>query len=72
MTAPPRPRLGTPGAAMLRCPEDVSGYREIRYPKQEQVRDRVEGELGRLAKVADDDEADVRGGFTTPGTPTHA
>jgi len=31
---------------VLRCPEQVSGYREIRYPKQEQARNHVESLLG--------------------------
>jgi indolepyruvate ferredoxin oxidoreductase len=31
---------------VLRCPEQVSGYREIRYPKMDQEIQRVEAELG--------------------------
>ena len=31
---------------VLRSPEQVSGYREVRYPKQDQARQRVEAELG--------------------------
>jgi indolepyruvate ferredoxin oxidoreductase len=30
---------------ILRCPEDVSGYREVRYPKMDKVREAVEAEL---------------------------
>jgi indolepyruvate ferredoxin oxidoreductase len=30
----------------LRCPEQVSGYREVRYPKQEEARRHVESLLG--------------------------
>ncbi len=30
---------------LLTCPEEVTGYREVRYPKQEAVRARVEAEL---------------------------
>ena len=30
----------------LRCPESVSGYREVRYPKQDAARARVEELLG--------------------------
>lgn len=30
---------------ILRCPEEVSGYREIRYPKMDAVRAAIEGEL---------------------------
>jgi len=32
---------------VLGCPEQVTGYREVRYPKQEQVRQQIESELGR-------------------------
>jgi indolepyruvate ferredoxin oxidoreductase len=31
----------------LKAPEQVTGYREVRYPKQDPVRQRVEAELGR-------------------------
>jgi indolepyruvate ferredoxin oxidoreductase len=30
---------------ILRCPEEVSGYREIRYPKMDAVKAAIEGEL---------------------------
>jgi indolepyruvate ferredoxin oxidoreductase len=29
----------------LRCPEQVSGYREVRYPKMDQVRQTIEAQL---------------------------
>ena len=32
---------------VLGCPEQVTGYREVRYPKQDQVRQQIESELGR-------------------------
>ena len=32
---------------VFRCPEEVSGYREIRYPKQDRVREAIESELTR-------------------------
>jgi indolepyruvate ferredoxin oxidoreductase len=32
----------------LKCPEEVTGYREVRYPKQDHVREAVEAELGPL------------------------
>jgi len=35
----------------LRCPEQVSGYREVRYPKMEQARQAVEEELSRAESV---------------------
>ena len=31
---------------VLQCPRDVTGYREIRYPKQDEARQRIEAELG--------------------------
>jgi indolepyruvate ferredoxin oxidoreductase len=31
--------------AALRCPEQVSGYREVRYPKMDQVRQTIEAQL---------------------------
>ncbi|HSU66980.1 MAG TPA: DUF6537 domain-containing protein, partial [Tepidisphaeraceae bacterium] len=31
---------------VLKCPEEVTGYREVRYPKQDRVRDRIESEIG--------------------------
>jgi indolepyruvate ferredoxin oxidoreductase len=30
----------------LKCAEEVTGYREVRYPKQDRVREQVEAELG--------------------------
>jgi indolepyruvate ferredoxin oxidoreductase len=30
---------------LLSCPEEVTGYREVRYPKQDAVRNRIEAEL---------------------------
>jgi hypothetical protein len=30
----------------LKCPESVSGYREVRYPKIDAAREMVESELG--------------------------
>ena len=36
--------------SVLKCPEQVSGYREVRYPKQDQVRQQIESELGRQPK----------------------
>jgi indolepyruvate ferredoxin oxidoreductase len=37
------------GLKALRCPEEVSGYREVRYPKMEQARATAEAALGRGA-----------------------
>ena len=36
----------------LKCPEEVTGYREIRYPKQDRVREQVEEELGPIIPPA--------------------
>jgi indolepyruvate ferredoxin oxidoreductase len=32
---------------VLKCPEEITGYREVRYPKQDQVRQRVDAELAK-------------------------
>src|SRR5690606_33554624 len=32
---------------VLKCPEEVTGYREIRYPKMDRVIQQVEADLGR-------------------------
>ena len=54
---------------VLACPEEVSGYREIRYPRQDRVRESVEAELSRVPKV----EVQVnRGVLGNLRTPTHA
>jgi len=51
---------------VLKCPEDVSGYREVRYPKQDKVLEEIEAELTRLPKVEMDVRRDVLGGMRTP------
>jgi indolepyruvate ferredoxin oxidoreductase len=38
---------------VLRCPEEVCGYREIRYPKMDAVRQRVEADLASLPAPAE-------------------
>jgi indolepyruvate ferredoxin oxidoreductase len=35
----------------LNCPEQVTGYREVRYPKQDRAREAIEAELAREPKV---------------------
>ncbi len=53
---------------VLTCPADVTGYREVRYPKQDAAREAVEAELRRQPKL----EVDVnRGVLRTLRTPTH-
>jgi indolepyruvate ferredoxin oxidoreductase len=44
---------------VLKCPEAVSGYREVRYPKQEQTMQQVEGELARLVTEAGEEQRGV-------------
>ena len=44
---------------VLRCPEEVSGYREVRYPKQDRVRAAIEAELSRLPKPDTESRRDV-------------
>lgn len=46
---------------VLRCPEQVSGYREIRYPKQEQARNHVESLLGNSGGESPSSAKDPRG-----------
>jgi indolepyruvate ferredoxin oxidoreductase len=44
---------------VLKCPEEVTGYREVRYPKQDKVREAVEAELVRQVTPS----ADAKGGI---------
>ncbi|HWE96550.1 MAG TPA: DUF6537 domain-containing protein [Tepidisphaeraceae bacterium] len=37
---------------VLKCPEEVTGYREVRYPKQDRVRETIEAELVRQVTPA--------------------
>jgi indolepyruvate ferredoxin oxidoreductase len=50
----------------LKCPEEVTGYREVRYPKQDSVRQQVESELARLPKVEVEVRRDVLDGLRKP------
>jgi indolepyruvate ferredoxin oxidoreductase len=36
---------------VLNCPEEVTGYREVRYPKMNRAREQAEAELSRLPRV---------------------
>jgi hypothetical protein len=45
--------------AALKSPEPVTGYREVRYPKQDQARLAVEAELGRTLAEPNDPSAGV-------------
>jgi hypothetical protein len=51
---------------VLRCPEEVSGYREVRYPKQDKVRASVEAEMSRLPRVEMEVRRDVLDGLRKP------
>ena len=50
----------------LKCPEDVTGYREVRYPKQDRAREQVEAELTRQPKVEVEVHRDVLEQFRAP------
>ena len=39
---------------VLKCPEQVIGYREVRYPKQDAVRQQIEAELTRTVSNSTD------------------
>ena len=50
----------------LRCPEEVTGYREVRYPKQDRARETVESELSRQPTVEMELRHDVLDGLRKP------
>jgi indolepyruvate ferredoxin oxidoreductase len=50
----------------LKCPEEVTGYREVRYPKQDAVRQAIESELARVPKVEVEVRRDVLDGLRKP------
>ena len=58
---------------VLRCPEEVSGYREVRYPKQDRVRARIEAEIGPppAAPVVKTPASEIGSVLDALGTPTH-
>ena len=51
---------------VLKCPEEVTGYREVRYPKQDQVRQRVEAEMVREVKSSASAQVGVMDALRTP------
>lgn len=51
---------------VLRCPEEVTGYREIRYPKMDMVRDELEAELSRSAEEMVPKEEGILDGLREP------
>jgi indolepyruvate ferredoxin oxidoreductase len=56
----------TQGVRVLKCPEEVTGYREVRYPKQDAVREKIEVELA-PAVTESDAKASVLDTLRTPG-----
>jgi indolepyruvate ferredoxin oxidoreductase len=57
---------------ILRCPEEVTGYREVRYPKQDRVRERVEAELGPAPLPPSQQPiSEIGSVLDALGTPTH-
>jgi indolepyruvate ferredoxin oxidoreductase len=51
---------------VLNCPQEVSGYREVRYPKQDQVKASIEAELARLPKVETEPRREALSGLRNP------
>jgi len=51
---------------VLRCAEEVTGYREVRYPKQDRVRESIEAELSPQPKLTVNVNRDVLDTFRTP------
>jgi indolepyruvate ferredoxin oxidoreductase len=52
--------------SVLKCPEEVTGYREVRYPKMDRARETVEAELTRVPKVEVTVNSDVLQSLRTP------
>jgi indolepyruvate ferredoxin oxidoreductase len=66
-----RVNLSTPAGyeqamRVLKCPEAVTGYREVRYPKMNAARTAVEAELTRVASVPDAEAATLLDSLRTP------
>ena len=52
---------------VLKCPESVTGYREVRYPKMDAARQFIEAELGTpTPKIEVDVKRNVLHTFRTP------
>ena len=51
---------------VLNCPQEVQGYREVRYPKQDRVREAIEAELVREVKSGTDAKAGVMDALRLP------
>jgi indolepyruvate ferredoxin oxidoreductase len=51
---------------VFRCPEEVTGYREVRYPKQDRVREAIESELTRQVTPPSESAASVLDSLRSP------
>jgi hypothetical protein len=51
---------------VFRCPEEVTGYREVRYPKQDRVREAIESELTRQVTPPTESPASVLDSLRSP------
>jgi hypothetical protein len=51
---------------IFKCMDEVSGYREVRYPKMDRVRTAVEADLTRVPSVELDIRRDVLDGLRSP------
>ena len=51
---------------VLKSPESISGYREIRYPKMDRVRQQIEAELSRQVLPPAEQAAGVLDALRTP------
>jgi indolepyruvate ferredoxin oxidoreductase len=51
---------------VFRCPEEVTGYREVRYPKQDRVREAIESELTRQVMPPPESPATVLDALRAP------
>ena len=70
LLGPRQPRQRTPptlqAVRVFKCPEEVTGYREVRYPKQDRVRDLIESELTRQVTPPPESPASVMDALRAP------
>ena len=53
---------------ILKSPEEVTGYREVRYPKQDRVRDDVESQLGPVPSIDKESVSEIGSVLDALGT----
>jgi indolepyruvate ferredoxin oxidoreductase len=53
---------------ILKSPEEVTGYREVRYPKQDRVRDDVESQLGPVPSIEQEPVSEIGSVLDALGT----